>query len=287
MASRIADCRVFLTEFRRNFRTTGAIMPSGERLSAALVHFVRDRQADASVDHRPRRILEVGPGTGAVTRHLIRSMHPTDCLDLVELNRSFVECLNDRFRADPAFQPAAQRCRVLHCPIESLPDETTYDVIVSGLPMNNFAVGEVEHILGILRRLARPGATLSFFEYMGVRRLKAIISGRAERIRLRGIGQLVGGLLKDYEIRRDRDLVQRSARLGTSRAVLRPHGLSSRPWRLIGGCRTRERLKFSAADLHFRRGLDAYPNSIAVDPHDRQDNRISQLNSLTFLPRQH
>ena len=57
MASRIADCRLFLTEFRRNFRTTGALLPSGRRLSAALVHFVRE-----SADHRPRRILEVGPG---------------------------------------------------------------------------------------------------------------------------------------------------------------------------------------------------------------------------------
>ncbi len=198
MASRIADCRLFLTEFRRNFRTTGAILPSGRRLSAALVHFVREPAV-----HRPRRILEVGPGTGAVTRHLIRSMQPSDRLDLVELNRSFVECLNNRFRSDPEFQGAAQRCRVLHCPIENLPTETNYDVILSGLPMNNFAVVEVERILGILRRLARSDATVSFFEYMAVRRFKAAVSGAAERARLRGIGQVVGGLLKDHEIRRD------------------------------------------------------------------------------------
>ncbi|MGO9110556.1 MAG: class I SAM-dependent methyltransferase [Thermoguttaceae bacterium] len=198
MASRIADCRLFLTEFRRNFRTTGAILPSGRRLSVALVHFVRE-----SADHRPRRILEVGPGTGAVTRYLIRSMQPTDCLDLVELNRSFVDCLNDRFRSDPEFQPAAQRCRVLHCPIENLPAETAYDIILSGLPMNNFSVAEVEHILSILRRLAGAGTTVSFFEYMGVRRFKAAFSGQAERARLRGIGRVVVGLLKDHEIRRD------------------------------------------------------------------------------------
>lgn len=198
MASRVADLRLFLTEFRRNFRTTGAILPSGRRLSAALVHFVRE-----SGGPRPRRILEVGPGTGAVTRHLIRGMQATDRLDLVELNQSFVNCLNDRFHSDPEFQPSAQRCRVLHCPIENLPADTAYDVMVSGLPMNNFSAAEVEHILGILRRLAAPGATLSFFEYMGIRRLKALVSGPAERTRLRGISQVVGRLLKDHEIRRD------------------------------------------------------------------------------------
>ncbi len=143
-----------------------------------------------------------------------------DCLDLVELNRSFVDCLNDRFRSDPDFQPAAQRCRVLHCPIENLPAETTYDVILSGLPMNNFAVAEVEHILGILRRLAGPGATVSFFEYMGIRRLKAAFSGRVERIRLRGIEQVVGGLLQRPRDPPRLDLVQRPARLRASRAIL-------------------------------------------------------------------
>ena len=162
MASRIADCRLFLTEFRRNFRTTGASCPAD---GVCRRHW--SILSASPADHRPRRILEVGPGTGAVTRHLIRSMRPTDCLDLVELNQSFVDCLNDRFRSDPEFQPAARRCRVLHCPIENLPAETTYDVILSGLPMNNFAVAEVEHILGILRRLAGPGSDRFVFRVPG------------------------------------------------------------------------------------------------------------------------
>jgi len=199
MASRLGDCRLFLTEFRRNFRTTGALLPSGRRLSTALVHYVRE-----TANHRPRRILEVGPGTGAVTRELIRTMKVNDCLDLVELNQSFVDCLNERFRSDPEFHPVARRCRVLHCPIESLPQETTYDVILSGLPMNNFSVAEVERILTILRRLAGPNATVSFFEYMAIRRLKATISGKIERSRLSGIGRVVGQGLKEHEIRRDR-----------------------------------------------------------------------------------
>ena len=38
---------------------------------------------------------------------------------------------------------------------------------------------------------------------MAVRRLKATVSGKAERTRLRGIGQVVGRLLKEHEIRRD------------------------------------------------------------------------------------
>jgi phosphatidylethanolamine/phosphatidyl-N-methylethanolamine N-methyltransferase len=198
MATRMTDCRLFITEFVRNFRSTGALMPSGHRLSKALARFVQE-----GANHHPRRILEVGPGTGAVTRQLIRNMQSADQLDLVELNETFVECLKERFRSDPDFQPAANRCRVLHCPIENLPADTTYDLIVSGLPMNNFAVVEVARIMGILRRLAGPNSTVSFFEYMGVRRVKAVISGRVERTRLRGIGQVVGQVLERHEFSRD------------------------------------------------------------------------------------
>lgn len=197
MGTRLSDCRLFFGEFRRNFRTTGAVLPSGRRLSAALAHFVRQR------NHQPRRILEVGPGTGAVTRHIVSALGPEDELDMVELNTSFVECLRQRFAADPAFHPVAARARVLYCPVEDLPPDRRYHVIVSGLPLNNFAVEEVERILKVLRRLSEPDGTLSFFEYIGVRRFKALFSGSAERTRLQGVGKAVGGLLNGHEIRRD------------------------------------------------------------------------------------
>ena len=84
MSNRLADCRLFLQEFRRNFHSTGALAPSGQRLARTLAHYVNHR-----TDDRPKRILEVGPGTGAVTRQIIRRMHPADRLDLVEINEAF------------------------------------------------------------------------------------------------------------------------------------------------------------------------------------------------------
>src|SRR5271166_3801524 len=127
MSSRLADCRVFFQEFRRNFHSTGAVLPSGERVSLAMTHFVNHR-----TDDRPKRILEVGPGTGAVTRQIIRRMHPADRLDLVEINENFVARLNDRFRNDPEFREVSPRAAV-HCTrIENLQTDSPYDVIISG-----------------------------------------------------------------------------------------------------------------------------------------------------------
>lgn len=196
MARSPSGAKLFFAEFIRNFHTTGAILPSGRFLSAALARFV-------SQEGGGRRILEVGPGTGAVTGHLVSAMKPGDTLDLVELNDSFVAALRERFASDPPFQAVADRARVLHCPIEELSESEPYDVIVSGLPLNNFSVATVEQILGVIQRLAKPGATLSFFEYIAIRKAKTLISRGEERQRLQGIDATLRKLLDGRELKCD------------------------------------------------------------------------------------
>jgi phosphatidylethanolamine/phosphatidyl-N-methylethanolamine N-methyltransferase len=198
MSNQLSDRRLFWREFRTHFHTTGAVLPSGRRLAAALAHFVGDSQNLA-----PRTILEVGPGTGAVTAQIVAALRPCDRLDLVELNGSFVDRLRDRFQNDAAFQPAAARARVLHCSVAELPGDVHYDVIVSGLPLNNFAVADVRQLLDVLTGLLLPGGTLSFFEYIALRGLKTLVSSGNERARLGGIAQLLRELLSQHEIRRD------------------------------------------------------------------------------------
>jgi phospholipid N-methyltransferase len=197
MCRRLREHAVFFREFLRNFHTTGAILPSGRYLAAGLSRFVDEKST------LPRRILEVGPATGAVTRRIIVGMSPADSLDLVELNETFVQQLENRFRTEPAFRAVAHCARVLHCPVEDLPHGERYDLIVSGLPLNNFAAADVERILAALQELLAPGGVLSFFEYIGVRTARALISGRKERERLRGIGRAMHALLDGREIRRD------------------------------------------------------------------------------------
>jgi len=197
MYRRVKEHALFFREFLRSFHTTGAILPSGRYLAAALTRFVSEKSLP------PRKILEVGPGTGAVTRRIIAGMGSADHLDLVELNEAFVQQLEHRFQNEPAFRAAADCARVLHCAVEDLPRSERYDLIVSGLPLNNFAVAEVEQILAVLTALLAPGGTLSFFEYIAVRPLRTLISGRAERARLRGISNALGVLLRDREIRRE------------------------------------------------------------------------------------
>jgi phospholipid N-methyltransferase len=206
MSGRFAENALFFREYLRNFHSTGALLPSGRFLARALARFVDGYSANGDDAHdrpRRRRILEVGPGTGAVTRRIIAGMGRDDTLDLVELNDTFVRGLRQRFQHDPAFQAVADRARVLHSPIEDLPREETYDVIVSGLPLNNFSAELVERILAALLGLLSAEGTLSFFEYIAVRPARALVSGRAERTRLRGVARAMRAVLEPCEIRRE------------------------------------------------------------------------------------
>jgi phospholipid N-methyltransferase len=150
-----------------------------------------------------RRILEVGPGTGAVTGQILRAMRHDDKLFLVERNEQFVAQLRARLANDPAFSPMESRITLMHASVEDLPEDEPYDLIVSGLPLNNFAVESVAQILEKLRRLLAPGGTLSFFEYVAVRKAKSLVSARSERDRLRRIGRIFDETLGKYEVRRD------------------------------------------------------------------------------------
>jgi len=193
---RLSEYGLFLREFMRNFHTTGAILPSGRWLAAALARYVGDGPG-------PKRILEVGPGTGAVTGRIVAALGPYDRLDLVELNGAFVEQLRRRFRTEPLFSAVADRARVLHCAVQDLPGDSSYDLIISGLPLNNFPADTVSEILAALRWRLNPDGTLSFFQYIAIRRLRALVSGRKERQRLRGIDDAMRRVLDGNEIRRD------------------------------------------------------------------------------------
>jgi phosphatidylethanolamine/phosphatidyl-N-methylethanolamine N-methyltransferase len=196
MSQRMADYRVFLGEFVRSFHSTGAILPSGRSLARALARHVRQGRG-------PRKILEIGPGTGAVTRWIIDGLDARDTLDLVELNETFVRRLEERLKSDPLFRPAADRTTIHHRPIEELPGDASYDLIISGLPLNNFAAENVREILTVMTRLLRPGGTMSFFEYVGVRPLRSLISSAAERKRLRGVGDAIASARQGRAIGRD------------------------------------------------------------------------------------
>jgi phospholipid N-methyltransferase len=196
MGGALTEYRLFLQEFVRRYHTTGAVLPSGRALASALC-------THAGKGDTPQQILEVGPGTGAVTSTLVQRLRPQDRLCLIEVNDAFVDCLRDALRTKPDYRSVADRCTLVHGRVEELSGDGTYDVIISGLPLNNFAVEDVRMILAQFSRLLKPGGVLSFFEYIAIRSMKSVVSNRADRVRLRAISKVLDETLTGREFKRD------------------------------------------------------------------------------------
>ncbi|HEY2253261.1 MAG TPA: methyltransferase domain-containing protein [Planctomycetaceae bacterium] len=186
----------FFRQYRRRFQTTGAVAPSSRFLARALAKPI-ERHAG------PCRVLEVGPGTGAVTRRIVRLIKPADRFDLVELNETFVTVLKQRFAEEPDFRAVAERSAVHQCPIQEFRSEAPYQFIVCGLPFNNFPAEMVREIFGAFFELLAPGGVLSYFEYMYMRPLRKAVSNRAGRERLGALEGVLHEYLGRYRFRRD------------------------------------------------------------------------------------
>lgn len=192
----LRDLRLFLREFHRSFPTTGAIVPSGPSLSAALA------RPALQIEGR-RRVLEVGPGTGVVTRCLARGWRSDDRLDLVEINPAFADRIREKLTDDADFRSLNNGTRILCAAIEEAELDPPYGAVVSGLPLNNFSAEAVRRILDVLTSALGPGGTLSFFEYAGIRRAKQMAAGGDQRRRLQGIGRELSTTFAGHDYRRE------------------------------------------------------------------------------------
>ncbi|QTZ92333.1 class I SAM-dependent methyltransferase [Streptomyces auratus] len=183
----------FLQEATRTQRLTGAIAPSSRRLATRLAVPLRDRKPS-----NPAAILEVGAGTGTVTRALARLVGPADQLDVVEVNPSFVRILTESMETDPDLSGAAPQIRLVP---ESITDmhlaPHSYDVIVSCLPFANFEPDVVESIFERYLSALTPGGHLTYFRYLGTQVARTVFSRRTEITRHRA----VTAVMEDFEHR--------------------------------------------------------------------------------------
>ena len=111
--TRLTDYQTFLTQFLRNQQTTGALVPSGRALAKALCRHVGHGDC-------PQKILEAGPGTGAVTGHIVERLREQDRLWMVELNPTFAAHLRGLFDTKPSFKAVASRCHIVEGLVQEL-----------------------------------------------------------------------------------------------------------------------------------------------------------------------
>jgi phosphatidylethanolamine/phosphatidyl-N-methylethanolamine N-methyltransferase len=158
----------FISQAVRHYRSTGSVAPSSRFLGRTMVKSMPMT--------KNQRILEVGSGTGSVTKHILANLQDGDSFHIVELNTEF--CLHleqnllEPFRKNNSGNGIEV---VLHnTPIEEAELEGKFDTIICSLPFNNFPIELVQHLFDVMFGLLLSDGELVYFEYFGMRWLKRV-----------------------------------------------------------------------------------------------------------------
>lgn len=150
---RLGESWRFIREMVRQPRTVGAILPSGQVMARRMASLI-DMASGLPV-------LELGPGTGAITRAILATGLPAERLFQVEYSGEFARLLAARFPGVHVLQGDAfdlETALGRH-------NRLRFDTAISGLPLLNFDVAaRIRFVEGVLDRLA-PGRPLVQFTY--------------------------------------------------------------------------------------------------------------------------
>lgn len=150
---------MFLKEFVRNWQTTGAVAPSSAALARRIAESARVSEA--------KRVLELGPGTGALTEAVAEALPENAEYLGLELNEIFVKRLGERFPKLRFEAVPAQEYDFSRWP----GTDQSVDAVVSGLPWTAFPESLQTAILDHVLPLLRPGGIFVTFAYTGFHKM--------------------------------------------------------------------------------------------------------------------
>lgn len=145
------DYARFLQAWVRKPRQNGSIVPSSPWLGKLMA---------TQIDPDGGRVMELGGGTGALTREILAMGLPTDQLEVVEINEEFARNLR---RTLPGV-------KIIETPAQSVAPEAAgglggYQCVISGLPLLAMGKDLQRAILAEAFTLLRPGGAFVQFTY--------------------------------------------------------------------------------------------------------------------------
>jgi phosphatidylethanolamine/phosphatidyl-N-methylethanolamine N-methyltransferase len=161
LITKLADTSLFLQEWLNAPRCIGSVAPSSKRLSQAMARWVpRDRDG---------YVVELGPGTGAVTQALLEHGVPEHRLVAVERTPVLADLLTQRFRAAQIITgDALELSRLLR---RHLKDELPVLAVVSSLPLRHFSDADARLLCRQIRdALPQGGCWMQYSYHLGKER---------------------------------------------------------------------------------------------------------------------
>ena len=169
---------VLFRRFLRNPVQVGALCPSSRALCSTMVSEIGVDTADV--------IVELGPGTGVITREIVRCMSPNAKLIAIELDQTLCEHLRKAFPEVTVCNDSAAGIGEILAR-HSLPNP---DAVISGLPWANFSSRLQWNILDAVAEHIAPGGYFTTFAY-----LQGLMFPNGRRFR-----RLLGEVFREVEI---------------------------------------------------------------------------------------
>ncbi|HEY4211229.1 MAG TPA: rRNA adenine N-6-methyltransferase family protein [Steroidobacteraceae bacterium] len=153
--TRGAETLLFARNFFRHPRMLGSIIPSSRFLVRQLLAHVDWNNAGV--------IVEYGPGSGVITKEILRRMRPDAHLVTIETNPEFVQFLSESL-PDPRLQ-VVQDSAVAVDEILRRHGLDKADYIISGIPFSTLDAPLREQILRKTSAVLQPGGAFLVFQF--------------------------------------------------------------------------------------------------------------------------
>jgi phospholipid N-methyltransferase len=167
---------VFYGQVLRATRQVGAFSLTSKAVARAVAERVRRASG-------PLRVLEVGAGTGALTRAVLERLEPEDRFEIYEINAEFVRFLRSELAGNGAPRVTIHEADAT----TAIAEDARFDAIVSSLPLLNMPPAAVRRIFDLYARVLVPGGTLSYYDYWLKDLRPSVTPSRAERARMREV----------------------------------------------------------------------------------------------------
>jgi phospholipid N-methyltransferase len=158
----------FLKEFLHKPAEIGSLIPSSPFLGEAVARKARVAEADT--------VVELGPGTGSVTREVVKLLKPDATFFSMEVNPEFVQVMREEFPAYACYEDSAANVG------EYLEKHgrTSCDSVVSGLPFASLPEPLTDELIAAIHDALRPGGTFATYTYVSSRPLPSAGRFRAK-----------------------------------------------------------------------------------------------------------
>jgi phospholipid N-methyltransferase len=161
----------FFKGFLRNPKEVGSVIPSSR--------FVIRRVLQCGEVSRSPVVVELGPGTGVLTREILRRMPRDGKLIAVELLPEFCSALRATLRDPRLFIYQGSSVDLEKALTEA--GESEADLVVSGVPFSTMGRGEGLRTLQAARRVLAPNGRFVAYQFRSaVRRMAEPVFGPAE-----------------------------------------------------------------------------------------------------------